>query len=137
MERTLYLKSFTFNSVTYQGGGSGTGGPIRCRWNDGSESVVKDRTGADLYPTAIFLTDKDNTVTISMRDIHVGIVAGTKGNLVGTYSDGSADIKVITFANVVYTSTSVTQDRATPGEADYIFVHESSDGTTVPVTEAS
>jgi len=135
-ECTLYLKSFTFNSVTYQGTSTGTGGPIRCRWNNGSENVVKDRTGADLYPTAIYLTDKDNTVTITMRDMNVGITQGTTGDLVGTYSDGSSDVKVITFANVVYTNTTASQDRATPGEADYIFTHESTTGTTDPVSEA-
>ena len=135
-ERTLYLDEFTFNSVTYTGGSSGIGGPLRARWNNDPQNLIKDRTGSDDYPTAVYPVDKDCTLTITMRDTNVAITMGTTGNIVAKYNDDAGVVKTVTYANMVFVGTTSTQDRATTGEADYIWTHESTDGTTNPITEA-
>lgn len=128
VEPTIYAKSIVFNAVTYD---NTTGGLIGANFTH-SGTPILHRIADNEYATSVFIVDKEVRITMSAAEVNINIAIGTKSNLVLTLSGKGAD-KVLTFSNMVYAGIDADQQRATPGNGDHTFVHESTDGTTDPV----
>lgn len=129
---TINCQSVGWNSLTWDS--TTDGGSLRVRYVHESTSV-KDRTGSSVYPTGVFNVDGDMTVYVTIREVKPAATAtiGTKSNIVATLST-SAGTETLTFPNMKLESINGDQDRAVLGESEYVFVHESADGTTVPLS---
>ena len=127
---TIYPKSITFNSVAYS---NTSGGPIQLTYSkDGS--VLETRTGVDVYPQSVAVTDLSYRVTARLQTFGLDLVEGTTASLVGVATTAGGVDKTYTWTTMVLTKISGTQDRAQEGYSEYTFVHESADGTTDPLT---
>lgn len=123
MDRIWAIKSFTFDSVTYD---EDNGGPLS--WNfDDSSNEIPDRVADQVYNSATLIPERDLTVSISMRDVYTSITPGTKSDLVMTFKkdDGTED-EVITFANMVYLSQGASGQKSVPAESTLSFIYEGS-----------
>ena len=132
IDATIDCQSVAWNSLTWDA--TGDGGALRVRYVHESTSV-KDRTGNSVYPTGVFTVDGDCTVYVTIREVKQAgtAILGTKDDLVATFSTASGT-SVLTFADMKLETVNGDQDRAVLGEAEYVFVHESDDGTTSPIS---
>ena len=102
------------------------------RWRHGARQV-KDRTGADTYSKQLFLTEPECEVRVALRHMTTLRALGTKSNMTVTYKtkDGT---RTRVFAGMVLVGIEASQDRDNLGEEELVFVDESTDGATEPVT---
>lgn len=131
LNRTIYAKSFSFNSVTYD---RSTGGPISAIIDDGGEEV-EDRVAADEYPTDLSVVNKFLECRIVAREVKWATpVKGTNSNIVLTTTDKDGNDTTLTLASMTLIQKITTQDRAQPAITELRFRHLSSDGTTEPLS---
>jgi len=132
VETTIYIKTLTFKAPTYSWD-SASGGPLALRINH-TARAIEDRTGDAEWATFVAMVDKSLRVSANVRQLKWTIAHGEKGDIVATLeSKGSATVTV-TLKDMVYEGVSMNQDRAVPGGAEHSWVHENTDGYTMPVT---
>jgi hypothetical protein len=119
----------TWNSLTWNADG---GGPIGVEWSH-EVQPVEDWTGADEYPRQVFTPRKRLEVRVILRDTPAMALAAFVGSIVVTYKTLSST-KSKTFANMKYVSVRSIQGWGDVGSEAIVFVHQSSDGTTNPVS---
>jgi hypothetical protein len=131
--RTIYPVSVAWNGNTWN---KDTGGLLKVDFQHTSQPV-EDRTGGDEYPVAIYLVNKGLTVSVTLRefcmDLGASMDCGTSGNLVVTLETCTAT-DVCTFANMMLTDVSASQDHGILSESVLTFIHLSTNGTTDPVS---
>jgi hypothetical protein len=96
-----------------------------------SATPQPDRTGADFYPQYVGLTGGSLTAQVKLRDVKFTTALGTKSNLVLII--GGKSSATITLTGMVLTDVQGSQDKDSYGDVVLTFMHESADGTTVPV----
>lgn len=126
---TYYPESVLWNGVTY----SCTVDGILQVTYEHSGTPLEDRTGCDQYPTNVIVVDKSMRVTMRLRTVKQTTALGTKSNLVATLKT-PAGTSVLTFPGMVLVDVRGQQGRAQVGDVEMVFVHESADGTTVPIS---
>jgi hypothetical protein len=124
----ILADTITWNSLTWN---ADSGGPIRVRLRRGARPI-KDRTGADLYSRQVFLVEGELEVRIALRDAPI-IALGTKSNMSIGYKTKSTD-KTRNAAGMKYIGTEESQDKDNLGEEEAVFVDESTDGVTDPLS---
>lgn len=127
LSRAYAIKSFTFNSVTYN---SANGGPLDWDYDD-SANEIRDRVADDKMPSAILFPETDLMVSITMRDPYTAIAKGTQGNLVLTLVHDSGSEMAITFAAMVFLSQRAGGSKSTPAQATLMFAYEGAGVTTI------
>jgi len=127
---TIYVKSIGWNSLTWD---TSTGGPLAVRIMHPARAIA-DRTGDSLYPTFVAMVDGELRVSASLRQLKWTIALGTKSDMILTVEGKGGATSTITLPGLVYEGVSMSQDRATVGGAEHTWVHESADGTTLPVS---
>lgn len=127
---TYYPESVLWNSVTYSCTEQGI---IQVNYEH-SGSPIEDRTGCDEYPTSVIVVDKGMRVTMRLRTVKQTTALGVKSNLVATLKTKSGGTSVLTFPGMVLVDVRGQQPRAGVGDVEMVFVHESADGTTVPIS---
>lgn len=129
---TVYVDTITWNSNTWTA--ITAGGPIRVDVSHAGQDI-QDRTGSDEYSTFVQIVNKMLGATIFLRDtaLSKSQALGTKSAMVLTLR-GKGGTTTITLAGMIIVSVGPSQGRAEPGTVAMGFVHESSDGTTVPIT---
>lgn len=127
---TVYVNTITWNSNTWTS--ISAGGPIRVDISHAGQDI-QDRTGGDEYSTFVQVVNKILGATIFLRALNTaGQTLGTKSNMVCTLT-GKGGTVTLTLTGMVIVSCGPSQGRAEPGTVAMGFVHESSDGTTVPI----
>jgi hypothetical protein len=131
--RTIYPSSVTWNGNTWN---KSSGGLLRVDFQHTSQPV-EDRTGGDEYPVAVFLVNKGLTVSVTLREVCLDLGAsmdcGTTSNLVLTM-DTCTGTDTCTFANMMLTDISGSQDHGVLGESTITLIHQSSNGTDDPIS---
>jgi len=128
---TICAQTVTWNSLTWN---ADSGGPIGVEW-DKSVSPVEDYTGGDEYPRQVFTPRKRLEVRVIMRDPPDIALGTATSNIVVTYQTLSST-KQVTFANMKFTGIRSVQNWGDPRSEALVFVHQSSDGSTDPITIA-
>ena len=127
---TIYPKSFTWNSVTYNGT---TGGTLRFEYQHEGTPFL-DRTADDEYSSFVVITDKRLIVRVRLREVKYVTALGTKSDA-SIIITGKTNAATITFVGLVLVGASPgEQGRAEGGSVTLVFEHESADGTTVPIS---
>lgn len=126
---TIYASSVAWNSSTWNASG---GGPIAVTYDHSSRSE-EARSGDDEYARTVFSVDKNLRATVRLQDVDVIPDIGTKSNLTATLSTKSGT-KTLTMVGMVFEGAAASQDRATIGDVELRFIHESADGSTVPIS---
>lgn len=131
VSRTFTAKTITWNGETWNSSG---GGPLSVTVAHSGTPVIS-RTGADLYPRRISVQDRTVVVTAVLGEFKRATALSGKGNMVITawYEEGAESITV-TIPDLRFYEARSTQNRANPSETALTFVHESSDGTTTPIS---
>jgi predicted RNA-binding protein with TRAM domain len=128
---TIYCQSVVWNSVTYD---KSSGGPLAVTYQHEGDPI-EDRTGDNEYAVFVAAANKGMRVTARLRDVKQTLAIGTKAQLVATLIGKSNDApRTLTFPGMVLMGVRGAQDRASPGDVEISLVHESTDGTTVPVS---
>lgn len=125
---TILAQSISWNSNTWN---ADTGGALRVRWRR-LLNIVKDLTGADVYSRQAFGVGGAVEVRVALRDAPI-ITLMAKSNMAVTYKT-KGGTKVRNFAGMVYIGTEASQDKDNLGEEECVFVDESADGITDPVS---
>lgn len=127
---TLYPKTITWNGATWNSLG---GGPLRVEAEVGGDPVAEQSGDAD-WNTFLQIANKRCRVVVRLREFKQVYNPGTfSGSIVCTLTSKTATITV-TFATMILVSMRPAQDRAAPGDVELIFMHESVDGTTMPMS---
>ena len=128
--RTIYLQSATFGGATWSATEDGTLElQVSHRGN-----AIQDRTGVDEYATSVVIVDKECVAVLKLREcVRTEALGGTAGALVCVLKTPTGTSN-ITIATVKISDINMRQGRAEFGDCDITFVHESANGTTVPVT---
>ena len=127
---TVYVSTITWNTNTWTA--LTAGGPIRVDISHAGQDI-QDRTGADEYSTFVQVVNKILGATVFLRSLaQSGQTLGTKSNMVCTLNGKGGNV-VLTLTGMIIVSCGPSQGRAEPGTVAMGFVHESSDGTTVPI----
>lgn len=111
---------------------STSGGTLRLDASLSSRDI-QDRTGNDFYPRAVLNVDGSLVVRVLLREVKWTTALGTKNDLSATLSTKSGSV-AIAFPGMVLVSAEMSQPRGDVGSCLITLVHESSDGTTLPVT---
>jgi len=127
---TFYLQSAKFNGITWSNTEDGTLElQVSHRGN-----AIQDRTGIDEYATSVVIVDKECVAVLKLREVlrieGLGAITGSLECVLKT--PGST--KNLTLTTMKISDINIRQGRAEAGDADITFVHESADGSTVPVT---
>lgn len=131
---TIYPQTVTWSTYTWDNGITNTGGLLTCVITHASQDI-QDRTGSSEYPTFVGMVNKSLTVRVTLRELkHTDGLGGVSGNLVLTAKSSNATTVTVTCATMRLRDVEMTQNRAEPAQAVLTFVHESADGTTVPVS---
>jgi len=131
VSRTFTAKTITWNSETWDKDATG---PLSVTVAH-SGTPVMSRTGADLYPHRISVQDRTVVVTVVVGEFkRTSALTGKSNMVISLYYDEGAETITVTIANLRFYEVRSTQNRANPSEAALTFVHESADGTTVPIT---
>lgn len=127
---TVFLTQFTWNGSTYN---ATSGGTIGMRYTHDSR-MAEDRVADQLYPTFVVPVQKNLRVTLMLRKVkRTEELGAASSNLVCTLSNGGAT-ETITFATMKIESISGNQPIGAVGDSDISFVHQSADGSAIPVT---
>ena len=126
---TIYPKQITWNGATWD---SDDTGPLALSY-DHESRTVETRTGDDEYSRTTFSVDKTLRVSVRLQEVKHVLSPGTKSDMTATLSTKAGTVS-ITFDDMIFESVSGSQERAADGSAELMFVHESDDGTTNPVT---
>lgn len=125
---TIYLQSFTWNSVSWNAAG---GGPIRGEYDYGGDELP-DQTSDAFWATFLAIVNGRAHMRITVREVKQILTIGTKSTGVMTLV-GKANSVLVTGANMVLIECQPgEQGRATAGSATLRFGYESADGTTAP-----
>jgi hypothetical protein len=129
---TFYLKTFVWNSVTFD---KSSGGTLELRFEHEGEPL-KGWTGDDEYPTFLAVVNKGCRVILRLRDVSQKQAPGAaNSNIVATLRIPSdTGNPTITFATMTLIAVRGTQGRAQTGDVELVFEHLSANGTTNPVT---
>ncbi len=115
-----------------------SGGPVEASFSYGGRELT-EWTGDAFYGQS-FVVDGTAAASVTVRDLAQSGVPGTKGSVVivatGKVSPVSDKSDVtITLTNMVYVGAGpATQPRAAAGSITLRFVHDSTDGTTSPIS---
>jgi len=126
--RTIYVFSAVFDGTTYN---ADTGGTLEFTYTH-SGTPVADRTGDDFYPKSVEMVDGMLTATLTLREVKFTKAIGAKSNLVLTLK-GKDGNSTITLTGMKVTDVNGSQSRASQGQVVVSFIHESSDGASVPI----
>lgn len=118
-------------TVTYNGA---VGGFRGARTGQKAGTVVKHATATQTRPTINAVVEIDDTLSLTVDDLAVRPVIGTKYSVAVTAIENGGTEKVFTYAGMVYTGLSQTGSRGQAGSVELEFVHESADGSTDPIT---
>jgi len=130
VDPSIYPKSVVYNGTTWSA--TTTGGPLNGRYmHEGAEQ--EHRSGDDLYPQAVFITNRSLRVFVTLSDVKQVLVPGVSSSLVMTLTT-KAGTAVLTFSTMIFVGANGNQPRGIPGEVELAFVHQSADGQTVPIT---
>lgn len=124
------VSSIEFNGVTYS---TGAGGALRMQVSH-SGTPNPDWTGADEYPTQVNVVNKTLIVRLYIRDVKIATALGTKDTSAACVLVIKASTVTVTFANMVLYSVESDQGKSEYGTTVLTLMHESGDGTTVPVS---
>lgn len=128
---TIYLQSFTWNSVTYN---TSTGGPIKLVYENNTENVVRARSGDDFYAKFVAGVGGFCRVMVTLQEVKLTTALNTKSNGSGVCT-GKANTSTVSFAGLVLVGVvDGTQEFGTPGTVTLVFEHESADASTNPVS---
>lgn len=111
-----------------------SGGPMELSVTNGPTNNVAVRPGGALYAVLNRGVDYECRIEFRLTDPIIMITANTKASLIVEVSVDSAGTtkKTGTFINMVCLGKAANQPHHTDGSSTYVFVHESSDGTTNP-----
>jgi hypothetical protein len=127
---SIYPKSIAWNSVTWD---ASAGGPLRLDITYGGREI-EDRTGDDVYPRSTVVVDGALRVTATLRQFKHTTALGTSAQMVYTFTDSTGSTATVTMPGMRLVSIRSSQDRANPGSAEFTWAHESTDGSTVPIS---
>ena len=119
-----------FNGVTYSGG---VGGVIRFQAAHAG-TPLQDWSGADEYPTSVNIVNKTLVVRVFLRNVKITTALGTKDPSMSAVLVIKAGNETITCVNMVLASVEMDQGKSEYGTTVLTLVHESANGTTVPVS---
>jgi hypothetical protein len=124
---TIYCKSVGSYSAA-------AGGTIQLDFTHGGR-FVEDRVADQTYPTFTAVVDKFLEVTVHLRDLSTSkaLALGAAAADLACTLAGAADV-TITFAKMKLHHVEGGQSRAHAGALRLVFRHESTDGTTAPVS---
>lgn len=127
--------SYYATSIAHTGIGTlntTAGGPLEVRYEHVGEALL-DRTGDNEYAPFLAVVNKHLRVTIRAREMKNTVALGSKDDVVCSLKTKSTPI-TLTLKDMVVVSVTGDQGRAVAGGVEYVLEHESSNGTTVPVT---
>ena len=128
---TFRCSSVVWNGNTWT---ASDGGIIECSYNH-SGSVNEFRVGDQVWPTVIATTDKHCTASVILREVGQEIdLDETVDDLVLTIAGRAGDVPIITIKSVMLIDVSASQRRSEWGAVILSFLHQSQDGTTVPIS---
>lgn len=131
VSRTFSAKTITWNSQTWD---SSAVGPLSVTLAHSGTPVIS-RTGADLYPRRISVQDRTVVVTVVVGEFkRTDALSGKSTMVVTVWYEEGAEAVVITIPGIRFYEARSTQNRANPSETALSFVHESTDGTTNPIS---
>ncbi|MCW8128906.1 MAG: hypothetical protein KIS92_00850 [Planctomycetota bacterium] len=125
---TIWAETFVWNAITWS---ADVGGLVRVRWSLRFQERA-DAAGADVYSRQIFLTGGRLEVRVALRDL-TSLSIGTKSNASATYKTKGSP-KTRNFVGLIFMGIETSQDKDNLGEEEAVFVSESTDGVTVPVS---
>ena len=130
MGTSIYAQSFTWNALTFS---SSDKGLLRIDYEHDGDPV-ESRTGSDEYPKEVFVVNKKVRVRVSCTEFKItyGLAAATSNGVATVKTKASTS--VLTFAALVLIGVRGNQPRGQESETTLEFAHESSDGTTVPLS---
>lgn len=123
-------------AVTWANGvgtSGGSGGLLTVMYTHAGQDI-QDRTGSSEYPTFVGIVNKSLTMRVTLRELKQIYALGSKCTATTLTAISSAGTVTIAAPNMVLRDVEMTQNRAEPAQAVLTFVHESADGTTVPVS---
>lgn len=134
---TILPRSVAFSGTTWD---SLTGGPIEASYTHSGRPMT-EYTGDGLYGQS-FIVDGGCNASVTIRDMGTGATfpLGTKGTLsfIVTGKSGADSSKqdvTITMSNMLYEGCGpATQPRSAAGSISHRWVHDSDDGSTVPLS---
>lgn len=131
---SYYLKQATWNSLTWD---ASTGGTLEMTIEHGGDPL-DDRTGDNEYNPFLAVVNKMARVTLRMREVKWTTNPGAaESSLVFTLTSKSGNTGgtvTITLAQMQLIHLRMSQGRAITGDVEMVFMHRSSDGSTVPVS---
>lgn len=131
---SYYLQSVAWNSVTWD---NTLGGTLEVTFEHGGDPL-DDRTGIDEYNTFLAIVNKICRATVRIREVKSVLSPGAaESSLVLTLKSKSGNTGgtvVITMSQMQLVSVRGNQGRANVGDAEFTFMHRSSDGSSVPVS---
>jgi hypothetical protein len=128
---TFKCSSVTWNSHTWN---ATSGGPIECSYTH-SGNPIENRMGDNEWPTVVGTPDKSCTAIVILREVAQVIdIDGTASDIVLTLAGRVGVSSTITLKSMVLVDVSGSQRRGEFGAVVLRMAHQSSDGTTVPVS---
>jgi hypothetical protein len=126
---SILASTVVWNSLTWN---ADAGGTIGVEWSH-EVTPVEDYTGADEYPRQVFTPRKRLEVRVILRDMPSTALAAATSSIVVTYKT-LASTKTKTFAGMKFVGVRAVQNWGDVGSEAMVFVHQSTDGTTNPVS---
>jgi len=127
--------SFAVNTVEYNGTtySSGSGGAIRAQVSHVGDPLA-DWTGADEYPQQVNVVNKRLIVKYFLREVKIVTALGTKDTSSSFVLVQKSATATVTVTGMVLVSVEMDQGKSEYGTTVLTLMHESSDGTTVPIS---
>ena len=132
---TYYAKTLVWGANTWD---SSNGGSIEITF-DHEGDALEDRTGDNEYPPFAVVVNRMLRCTVRLRDLTKAksLALNSKNDLVATLSSkasGTTSTVQLTMLNAVLKGIRGSQGRASVGDVELSFIHESSDGAALPLT---
>jgi len=130
MSSSFAVTSAEFNGTTYA---SGSGGVIRVQVSHVGDPLA-DWTGADEYPQQVNVVNKRLIVRLFLREVKIVTALGTKDTSSSFALVIKSDTVSVTCVNMVLVGVDMDQGKSEYGTTVLTLMHESADGTTVPIS---
>jgi hypothetical protein len=128
---SYYAKAITWNSITWD---TTSGGPLEVSHEHGGDNI-EDRTGDNEYPPFNTIVNRALRVTVRIREVKQTLALNSKSSLVATLTiKPGGPTQTVTYAGMVLKDVRGAQGRATVGDTELVFVHESADAQAVPIS---
>ncbi|MCK5610832.1 hypothetical protein KAR91_53660 [Candidatus Pacearchaeota archaeon] len=117
LEKVVFASQPTFNATN--------GGPLDWDLDDNSNEIGSKVAG-QVYPGQILITEKDTSVTITMRDPYTSLAKGLKGDLVLTLVVDAELLMDITIKDMVFLHQRAGGQKSIQAQSTLVFRYEGS-----------